>query len=91
MRVTGDDWERLGPAAEGLAHFLGNRAFMQMRDGHCAALDVRREASGQFDFFCTVYEQRPTICRALGRGSPECLGELATKGEARGLHFSGKA
>jgi Fe-S-cluster containining protein len=77
--VTGYDWELLGPDAERLAHFIGNRAFMKMSEGHCAALDIRRAADGAPEFFCTVYERRPTICHALGRGSPECLGELETK------------
>ena len=77
--VRGDDWARLGDAAERLAHFIGNRAFMRMRGGHCAALDARRDAAGGAEFFCTIYEHRPEICRDLGRGSPECLGELETK------------
>lgn len=80
VRVTGADWARLGARAEELAHFIGHRAYMRMRDGHCAALDVRRdEVSGAADFFCTIYEQRPQICRDLARGSPECAGEIETK------------
>lgn len=79
MRVTGDDWARLGDAAERVAHFVGHRAFMRMRDGHCAALDVRRTADGAQEFFCTAYAGRPQICRDLARGSPECAGELAVK------------
>jgi len=77
VRVTGADWARLGADAERLAHFAGrgHEAFMRMRDGHCAALDVR---SGG-EFFCTIYERRPQTCRDLGRGSPECRGELAMK------------
>ena len=82
MRVTGDDWARLGAGAERFAQFVGNRAFMRMRDGHCAALEVRRDAAGGTEFFCTIYENRPQICRDLGRGSPECLGELETKSAA---------
>lgn len=77
--VTGYDWDLLGADAERLAHFIGNRAFMKMAEGHCAALDIRRAAGGDMEYFCTVYERRPTICHALGRGSPECLGELETK------------
>ena len=84
MRVTGEDWARLGDAAEGAAHFLGNRAFMQMRDGHCAALEVRRAPGGAMDYFCTLYERRPQICRDLARGSPECEGELSAKGRGAG-------
>ncbi len=82
MRVTGDDWARLGERAEAMAHFIGHRAFMRMRDGHCAALEIRREpgdANGAADYFCAIYERRPQICRDLARGSPECLGERTVK------------
>ena len=85
VRVTGDDWARLGADAERVAHFIGNRAYLRMRDGHCAALEVRRGADGATDFFCALYERRPQTCRDLGRGSPECAGELASK--AAGVEF----
>jgi hypothetical protein len=78
--VRGDDWSRLGDDADRLAHFIGHRAFMRMRDGHCAALDVRTTTDGAKEFFCTIYERRPEICRDLGRGSPECEAELELKG-----------
>lgn len=77
IRVSGDDWARLGDLADDAAHFIGNRAYMRMRDGHCASLRVERDTGR---FFCTIYERRPRICRDLGRGSPACLGELAEKG-----------
>ena len=76
--VTGDDHERLGDRAEALAVFVGNRAYLRMVDGHCAALRIDREAAG---FVCAVYEVRPQACRDLGRGSPQCLGELAAKAD----------
>lgn len=81
VRVTGEDWTRLGDAADHVAHFIGHRAYMRMQDGHCAALTVRAVAEGSdaTEYFCTIYERRPQICRDLGRGSPECEGELATK------------
>lgn len=75
--VTGDDHERLGERAEALTRFVGNRAFMRMEDGHCAALFVDAERG---EFACTVYERRPATCRELERGSPACDGELVTKG-----------
>jgi len=86
VRVTGDDWERLGAEAERVAHFIGNRAFMKMAGGHCAALDVRAAADGSeaAEFFCSVYARRPQVCRDLGRGSPECEGELMRKAEEVG-------
>jgi Fe-S-cluster containining protein len=79
VRVTGDDWTRLGDRAEELAQFIGHRAFMRMRDGHCAALELRTDADGSREFFCAIYERRPQICRDLARGSAECDGERETK------------
>lgn len=81
VRVTGDDWARLGDAAERLAHFIGNHAYMKMAQGHCAALDVRPRSDGETEFFCTAYEIRPQVCRDLARGSPECEGERAKKSQ----------
>jgi uncharacterized protein len=75
VRVTGDDYERLGAAAEELVHFVGNRAYMRLADGHCAALRIELEGR----FVCTVYEARPDACRELERGSPQCAAELYTK------------
>jgi Fe-S-cluster containining protein len=80
VRVTGEDWSRLGSAAERLAYFVGHRAFMRMHEGHCSALEVRRTAAGQMDYFCSIYEQRPQLCRCLERGSPECAAEIERKG-----------
>lgn len=79
VRVTGEDWVRLGDAAERVAHFIGHRAYLQMRDGHCAALELRTDTAGGTEYFCTIYERRPQVCRDLARGSPECQAELAQK------------
>ncbi|MFA6285774.1 MAG: hypothetical protein WC661_00215 [Opitutaceae bacterium] len=79
-RVTGGDWERLGVEAGRVAHFIGHRAYMKMTDGRCAALALRRTPEGGPEFFCTIYEKRPQVCRDLARGSPECEGERDTKG-----------
>jgi hypothetical protein len=87
--VTGADWTRLGPIAEIFAHFIGNRAFMRMRQGHCAALAVRRTPEGNLDFFCALYDQRPQICRDLARGSPQCEGERETKAAWVAAHTAG--
>ena len=75
MRVTGDDWARLGEAAERVAHFIGHRAYMKMSEGHCAALELRHGTEGAVEYFCALYAQRPQICRDLARGSPQCAGE----------------
>ena len=79
MRVTGEDWARLGADAARVARFLGHRAYMKMTGERCAALELRRGADGANEFFCTVYERRPQVCRDLARGSPQCAGERAAK------------
>ncbi len=82
VRVTGEDWARLGDEAGRVARFFNHRAFMRMIDGHCAALVVKPGMHGARDYFCSVYDRRPHVCRALERGSPECAAELVTKGQA---------
>lgn len=77
VRVSGEDFARLGDRAEALVAWVGNRAYLRMQDGHCAALRVEA-ASGRF--VCTAYEVRPRICRDLRQGSEACEGEIATKG-----------
>lgn len=81
VRLTGDDWSRLGSAAERVAHFIGNRAYLRMTGGHCAALELRTSADGAREYFCSVYANRPQICRDLARGSPACDGERMLKAE----------
>ena len=76
--VSGDDHARLGDRADDLVVFHGNRAFLRMEDGHCAALRVD---AGEGAFVCSVYALRPETCRTLARGSGECAGERATKAE----------
>ncbi len=78
VRVTGDDYARLGDVAADLTHFIEHRAFMRMVDGHCAALNVNPESRR---FTCQVYEQRPDVCRNLANGSLACKGERFTKSE----------
>ena len=79
VRVTGEDWAKLGPEAERMAHFIGHRAYLRMTDGHCAALEIRAGAGGERVHYCTIYPLRPRTCRELKRGSPQCLAELAQK------------
>ncbi len=78
MRVSGEDFARLGDLAGALVAWSGNRAYMRMRDGRCAALRVD---AGSGAFVCTAYAVRPRVCRELERGSPECQGELAAKSD----------
>lgn len=80
VRVSGADWERLGADADRVAAFIGNRAYLRMHDGRCAALETRVAADGAPEHFCTIYERRPQVCRDLARGSPECEAERALKG-----------
>jgi len=80
--VTGDDHARLGEDAERLVEWIGNLAFMKL-DGEgdvrrCAALVVDARSG---TFACSVYENRPQVCRDLERGSGACRGELAAKGD----------
>ncbi len=82
MQVFADDAARLGPArtAELVAPPVGEspasvgrapepRRFMKMTHGHCIALST----SLPNRFLCTVYEDRPVLCRALEPGSAPCL------------------
>ena len=85
MRVSGDDHARLGDAGDTLVRFEGNRAYMRMEDGHCAALQVARDLEADEGsagrFVCSVYERRPEVCRNLARGGLSCRGEIAAKGD----------
>jgi len=78
VRVHGTDHSRLGAQAEDLTHFDGNRCYMNMHEGHCAAL-VFELLTRQF--VCSVYETRPSTCRDLERESPACRGEIHEKSE----------
>lgn len=74
--VRGDDYGRLGDAAEELTRWQGNRCFLRMAEGHCAALVLD---AGLRRFVCSTYETRPDTCRVLARGSAECAGERFEK------------
>lgn len=72
--VTGADWERLGDRAEELTEWTERHAFLRMAGERCIALAV--DASG---VRCTIYAQRPEVCRALERGSGACEVERARR------------
>lgn len=78
VRVSGDDHARMGDRAGELARFDGNRAYMRMVDGHCAALRVDG-STGRLT--CSAYAVRPDVCRALERASSACLAERDAKAE----------
>ncbi len=78
VRVFGCDWDRMDDRAQALTHFLGNRCYMRIEDGRCAALLL--DPSGP-RFLCAIYDARPDACRSLERGSGACLGERHEKGD----------
>lgn len=75
VAVTGDDWSRLGEHAEDVTEWIGNKAFMKMVDGHCAALTAHDEGR----YLCSMYEVRPETCRALPQASAACEAEIERK------------
>ena len=50
----------------------GSETMLRLEDGWCSALD--RET-----FMCTIYENRPWICREFEMGFYECRDERAIK------------
>ena len=51
----------------------GAKTMLRLDDGWCSALD--RET-----FMCSIYENRPRICRDFEMGSYECRNERAAQG-----------
>lgn len=88
VRVSGDDYERLGDRATELVWFDGIRAHMRMRQGHCTALLVDGKNR---QYLCSVYETRPQVCRDLARGSSACLAERIAKSDRPLLTLRGTA
>ncbi|HET7542590.1 MAG TPA: YkgJ family cysteine cluster protein [Polyangiaceae bacterium] len=84
VRVTGADYARLGARenVDALTHFDGNRCYMNMQDGHCAALTLDLQTR---QFVCSVYETRPSTCRDLERGSAACRAEIHAKSQRPSL------
>ena len=50
----------------------GAETMLRLDDGWCSAID--RET-----FMCSIYENRPLICREFEMGSYECINERAVK------------
>lgn len=78
VAVNGADHWRIGERVDELTHFDGNRCYMNMREGHCAALVID---AGTRQFVCSIYDNRPGTCRDLGRASPACQAEIHEKSE----------
>ncbi len=70
VQVFDDDLATMGPelAARFVVAAEEKDRFLRMEDGHCAALDT---SGGQFR--CTIYEQRPLICRIYKLHGKESL------------------
>ncbi len=77
IRVTGEDYSRLGDRAETATLWVGNKCYMALADGHCAALVVTADAR----FECSLYAVRPAVCRDLARGGGSCAAERYEKSE----------
>jgi Fe-S-cluster containining protein len=50
----------------------GSETMLRLDDGRCSALD--RES-----LMCTIYENRPWVCREFEMGSFECINERSEK------------
>jgi Fe-S-cluster containining protein len=65
--------ELVAPAIAQIPASVGRESepkrFMKMTHGHCVALSTATPNR----FLCTVYEDRPVLCRALEPGSAACL------------------
>ena len=69
VQVFEEDLPALGPAlVERYTVLSGDKRFMRMEAGHCAALDC---SNGEFR--CSIYEQRPIVCRAYKFGGAQSL------------------
>jgi Fe-S-cluster containining protein len=81
VRLSGEDHARLRPDERArLTFFHGNRCYMLMQEGHCAALAVE---GGRY--VCTVYERRPQLCRDYERGGPACDHDRSLRGAGTAL------
>ena len=74
--VTAADVRGLG--AQLAARYVvrrGDRVWLKMVHGHCAALHAR-----QGHFSCRIYSARPAVCRTVEAGSRECLDARRRRG-----------
>lgn len=71
VMVFTQDSARLAERADELTHFIHGRCFMRQVDGHCIAL--RRHGE---HWLCSIYEQRPQLCRDFERGCDTCHGAV---------------
>jgi Fe-S-cluster containining protein len=76
VRVTGEDYTRLGEFADSMTQFIENRCYMRIDENRCIALTVDSRTKR---YLCALYELRPHVCRSLAPGSPNCLAEIDRK------------
>jgi hypothetical protein len=76
--VFGIDTDRMDDGARAFTHFIGNRCFMRIEGGRCAALAIDPVTRR---FVCSIYTMRPDVCRSLERGSGGCRGERHEKAD----------
>lgn len=76
VRVFEIDWERMSARARAFTRTLGQGRYMDMSSGRCAAL-ISDPALGSHA--CSIYDQRPDVCRSLARGTSVCLSEMRAK------------
>lgn len=75
LRVLNIDYERLGERANALTQLIEGRTYMRQEGGHCIALCIEPDGA----FLCSIYEDRPDVCRSLERGSGLCRAEVMGK------------
>jgi Fe-S-cluster containining protein len=76
VAVSGPDRDRMEARTAGRYVLRrGDRLWLRMVNGHCAALHAR-----QGHFSCRIYGQRPTPCHVVEAGSRECLDARRRRG-----------
>lgn len=78
IQVWHVDYERLGELADDVTSIIDGRRYLEMQNGHCAALRIDPATRR---FACGIYERRPDACRWLERGSSHCQAQIAHKAE----------
>ena len=74
VMVFEEDSQRLGTRADELTREIGGRRFMRQEQGHCIALHQHGE-----HWLCSIYEQRPRLCREFERGCEVCRTVVAQR------------
>lgn len=76
VQVFPEDVERMGPEARLLVEGEDGKRAMRMVENHCAALVVDPDA---MTFRCSIYEERPKVCREFEHHGDRCKGHLLYK------------